>query len=232
MKTGFDIHKINGEGYLIIPLSMDRLSSGQDPKSCYKILDDFINKLETYSNDVIFLYTNGLYFNTVELSFEKRKKTNQQMINHSMALRRLIKKRRKYIPNAFHFLPIDYIILNSEYFAELFAKLKKLEREDKIFRNLLIKDSKNREYNEANINFLLEEIVVAHIIRQGMVEFPRTLVKNDTWRLIAYPGIYLYSDVYQWNKNILIKKETTNPYKGAQYDTTQKKIFIFDNIKP
>ena len=60
-----------------------------------------------------------------------------------------------------------------------------------------------RLYTEANINFLIEEIVVTHLIRQGLIDFPKTLVKNDRFRLIIYPGEYLKADIYQWKKGIL-----------------------------
>ncbi len=229
MKSGFDINKIKDDGYLVLPLSMSRLATGQSPESCYEVLENFLQKLETFSSDVVLLYTNGLYFNSEEVSFENRKKTTQQALNHIQAFRSLVASRKKFIPGAIHYLPIDYIILNSPAFKEFFSTLKNLEKNDESFRKLLVLDSKNVEYTEANANFIIEEIVVAHIIRQGLVEFPKTLVKNDAWRLIAYPGKPLLSDIYQWKNNILPKKETKNPYAGAQYDLENKHLVIFDD---
>lgn len=229
MKSGFDINKIKNDGYLILPLSMSRLSTGQTPEFYYEVLENFLEKLETFSNDVVLLYTNGLYFNSEEISFENRKKTTQQALNHIYAFRNLIEKKKQFIPGAIHYLPIDYIIFNSPYFKEFFSILKKLETEDIVFRDLLVTDSKDKQYTEANINFLIEEIVVAHILRQKLVELPRTLVKNDSWRLLAYPGRPLSSDIYQWKKNILPKKENGNPYSGSQYDLNSNQLFIFDD---
>ena len=76
MKTGHDISRLDGDGYLVLPLSMSRLADGhgQDPTWCYEVIDYFISKFTTLSNDVVFLYTYGLYFNTDEVAFEKRKK--------------------------------------------------------------------------------------------------------------------------------------------------------------
>ncbi len=230
MKSGFDINKIKDDGYLVLPLSMSRLATGQSPELCYEVLENFIQKLETFSSDVVLLYTNGLYFNSEEVSFENRKKTTQQALNHIQAFRSLVESRKKFIPGAIHYLPIDYVILNSPVFKEFFSTLKNLEKNDESFRKLLVLDSKNAEYTEANANFIIEEIAVAHIIRQGLVEFPKTLVKNDAWRLVAYPGKPLLSDIYQWKNNILPKKETKNPYAGAQYDLENKHLVIFDDV--
>ena len=98
MKTGFDINRIQDDGYLILPLSMSRLATGQSPEFCYEVLGAFLEKLETFSSDVVLLYTNGLYFNSEEVSFENRKKTTQQALNHIQALRKLIEKKKEFIP--------------------------------------------------------------------------------------------------------------------------------------
>lgn len=228
MKSGFDISRIEGDGYLILPLSMSRLATGQSPEFCYEVIENFAKKLETFGNDIILLYTNGLYFNSEEVSFENRKKTTQQALNHIYAMRNLVEKKKQFIPGAIHYLPIDFVIFNSEVFKDCVEKLKKLEEEDEKFREMLVANSRDRQYTEANMNFLIEEIVVAHILRQKLVELPRTLVKTDSWRLLAYPGVPLSSDIYQWQKGILPKKEDINPYSGAQYNLETKQLIIFD----
>lgn len=227
MKSGFDLNRIEGDGYLILPLSMSRLAKGQTPEYCYQILGTFLKKIESFSNDVVFLYTNGLYFNSEEISFENRKKTNQQVFNHVSALRNLISKERQFIPGAIHYLPVDYVILNAPEFKEQYDALKKLETEDPEFRDALANDSKGREYTEANVNFLIEEIATAHILRQKLVDLPRTLVRSDAWRLLAYPGEPLKSDVYQWKKRALPQK-SDNPYGGSQYNLEAEHLVIFD----
>lgn len=230
MKSGHDINLIQGDGFLVIPISMARVSTGQTPEKIYEIFHYFAKKLGTYSNDVILLYTSGLYFNEDDLSYDKRVKMNEQVLNHSNALRKLIQKKKQYMPNAFHFLPIDYIILNSKEFHQFFYTLKKLEKKDKKFREVIKKDVGKRKYTEAHVNFILEEVSVAHIIRERLVEFPRTLVRNDIWRLIVYSGDYMETDYYQWKNKILPQTDTLNPYNGSQYDFDKKKIFIFDQI--
>ncbi len=230
MKHGFDINIIQHDGYLIIPVSMARISAGQTPEETYEIFDYLAKKLAIFSNDVIILYTTGLYFNAEDISHELRVKFNQKVIQHASALRKLIDKKKQYMPNAFHYLPIDYVILNSKYYGLFFNLLKKQEREDPKFRECIKKDIGNRKYSEANVNFILEEIAVGNIIKQRLVEFPRTLVRNDVWRLIAYPGAYMESDVYQWKNKILPQDDTVNPYAGTQYDFTKKKLCVFNEI--
>jgi hypothetical protein len=202
MKSGFDINRIEKDGYLILPLSMSRLATGQSPQVCYEIVQHFTKKLATFSNDVILLYTNGLYMNSEEVSFTLRQKLNQQVLQHSIAFRKLLEKKKEFIPGAFHFLPIDYVILNAPVFEEQLLTLKKREREDEAFRHALQRDTMGRDYTDANINFLLEEIVVEHILRQRLVGLPRTLVRNDAWRLVVYPGGYIHGSLYQWSHGL------------------------------
>ncbi len=168
--------------------------------------------------------------NSEEVSFELRKKLNQQTLQHSVMLRNLIEKKKRFIPSAFHFLPIDYVILNSPSYEEFLTSLKKLEQTDPGFRASLQQDAMGREYTDANISFLLEEIAISHILRQRLVELPRTLTKNDSWRLIVYPGSYINGDLYQWKKKILPQKDKINPYAGATYDYKEKKLFVFDDM--
>ncbi|HBV58030.1 MAG TPA: hypothetical protein DEB73_02075 [Candidatus Magasanikbacteria bacterium] len=230
MKSGFDINLIEGDGYLILPISMARISAGQSPEEIYEMFHFFAKKLKSFTNDVVLLYTNGLYFNAEDITHNQRVKSNQQIIDHSYKLRQLIEKRKEYIPNAFHFLPIDYVILNAPRFREYFYELKKQEKTDDDFRKSIKNDIGKREYTEANVNFILEEIIVAHIMREKEIEFPRTLVRNDSWRLIAYPGAYMEADLYQWKKNWLPKKDSVNPFVDSHYNFNEKKIYRFSEL--
>lgn len=230
MKTWFDLNILEWDGYLVLPISMARISGWQSPENMYEMFDYFTKKLESFKNDVILLYTNWLYFNSAQITYEQRVKTNQQVIDHSHKLRQLIEKRKQYIPDAFHFLPIDYIILNSPKFRDYFNKLKKIEMIDEKFKDAIKSDIWEREYSEANVNFILEEVVVAHIIREKEIEFPRTLVKNDIWRLIVYPGKYMETDLYQWQNNLLQRKEKINPFVNAHYNFNEKKVYLFNEL--
>jgi len=112
-KHNFDVTRICGDGYLVLPLSMSRLSSGQSPEKVYEILQCFIQKLSTFATDVVFLYTSGLYLSSAAASFELRQKINNQMMTHSIRLKGLIKKRKEFVPGAFHYLPSEYFLVNA-----------------------------------------------------------------------------------------------------------------------
>ena len=73
----FNINKLPADGYLILPLSMSRLAHGQSADVCYEILEYFEPKLTHISLDVVFLYTNGLYYNVDDTALSVRRTTNE-----------------------------------------------------------------------------------------------------------------------------------------------------------
>lgn len=133
------------------------------------------------------------------------------------------------MPQAIHFVPWDYIILNSPEFEEYYIKLKELDKKDKIFHELVLDTLKDRKETEANLNFILEEIAVTHVIRQKLIEFPKTLVKKDSFRLIAYPGPPLKADIYQWKKKVLPQSKEFQFY-ASHYDLANQVIYNFDDL--
>lgn len=237
MAQSHDINKLPTDGYLVLPLSMSRLGkgAGQSPEECYEIIEYFETKVSQVGIDFLFLYTNGLYYNNSESALSVRKKTNQQMIDHKNRMLKLLIQGKRYIPQAAHFIPWDYVILNSPQFSEYYQTLIRLKETDDKFTTFLKEGLNGRENNEPNINFLIEEIVVTHLIRQRLIEFPKTLVKQDKFRLVIYPGTYLNADVYQWKNKILPQPENqhknSNPYYASQYDFTKKVINSFDEIE-
>ncbi|MBI2411197.1 MAG: hypothetical protein HYV32_04875 [Candidatus Kerfeldbacteria bacterium] len=235
-KTNYDINKLPADGYLVLPLSMSRLSKGkgQSPEECFEMVKYFESKVSQVGIDMLFIYTNGLYFNNDEPALSVRKRTNAQMIDHKNALLKLLVKSKKYIPQAAHFIPWDYILLNSPQFREYYLKLIALKDTDEQFQQYLADGLNHREPTEANYHFLIEEIVVTHLIRQKLIDFPKTLVKNDSFRLVIYPGEYLKGDLYQWKQKLLpqfqTKEENVNPYYASQYNFKKKIICHFDEL--
>ncbi|MEI6396577.1 MAG: hypothetical protein WCO48_00670 [Candidatus Taylorbacteria bacterium] len=225
----YNINKLPTDGYLVFPLSMSRLAHGQSPEECYEMLRYFVPKIKEFGVDVIFLYTNGLYFNSTDSALEIRKRTNVQMLSHRNALFNLIVKGREFISQAIHFLPWDYAILDASRFDTLFHILKKATVTDQKFNAILLNDVEKRDQNDGNIEFLLEETVVIHLIREQMVSFPKTLVKKDTFRLIVYPGTCLEADRYQSKNGLLPRNDDcVNPYRAAHYDFSKKILIDFD----
>lgn len=229
-KKLYDLTRLPTDGYIIFPLSMSKIGNAQNAEECYKWLEFFEKKIITLGLDVIFLYTNGLYYNDNRPALEIRKKTNGQMICHSNAIRKLIIKKRRYMPQAIHFVPWDYILLNSSEFQTCYEKLKKIDKNNLEFHKLILGALKERKENEANINFIIEEIAVGHVIRQKEIEFPKTLVKKDNFRLIAYPGPPMKADIYQWKKKILPQKKEF-PFYASHYDLDKKIIYNFDEVE-
>jgi len=227
-----DINRLPDDGYIVFPLSMSLLNTRQSPEQCMKFLSVLDKKLNLPTNDVVFLYTNGLYFNSDEKAGQLRKRTNSQMLSHKGHLKRLILKKKTYFPSAFHFLPFDYVILNSDSFENFFNLLKQAYKKDKKFKDLVFEGLGNRTKNEENVNFILEEIAVAHIIREQLVEFPKSLVKKDAYRLVMYPGRVLRAEAYMWKHKILPRgnPKRLGRYFNATYDPEQRVIHTFDEI--
>lgn len=229
----YNINKIPSDGYFVIPLSMSRLAHGQSADVCYEMLEYFEPKLTMISLDVIFLYTNGLYYNVDDTALSVRRTTNEQMTAHRNRLQNLIKGNRRFAPQAFHYLPWDYMLLNADNFQAGFQRLKQEYKESEEFRNCVQFDLEGREATPANVNFVLEEVVANHVIRQKQIEFPKTLVRNDNFRLMIYPGPYIHADYYQYSKGLLAKNPNLSedtPYAAAHYDYTNKILYDFRHI--
>ena len=227
----FDINKLPTDGYLVFPLSMSRLAGGQTPDDCFNALSFFETKVTKSGIDIVFLYTNGLYFNSTDTALDVRIRTNNQMLQHKNRLEALILKEKKIVPQAIHYLPLDYVLLQYNGFANCVATLQKLKETDSVFKHLLEQGLGGREPNDANISFLIEEIVENHLMREELVGFPKTLVREDTFRLMVYPGSYFAADLYQYKKKILpINKQKKNFYGNAQYDLEKKILYNFDKM--
>lgn len=229
MENHFDIQRLKPNGTLILPLSMSKLHGEQSPVEIYKFLNFFSSKISEISIDVVFLYTNGLYFNTDENALNVRQKTNLQMVGHARELQNMIIKKRKFVPQAFHYLPWDYVILNAIKYKDILDKLKALRNSSEQFTKYIIADLGSREKTEANINFLLEEITVTYLIRQNLVKFPYTLSDSNGWRLLCYPGRYIYSDVYVYQNKLFPNKINAN-FSNSFYNIKEKILYNFDNI--
>lgn len=203
MAQFYDIKRISENGTLVLPLSQSKLHGQQSPEAIYTFLKRFSEKIHTLSVDVVILYTNSLYFNSDEVSYELRTKTTNQMVRHRMELSKMVREKREFVPQAIQFLPWDYVILNSDRYFEFLSLLNRAYDLDPWFKQAIEKDLRDRGNTEANVRFVIEELVVTHLIRQNYISFPRTLSTEMGWKLIAYPGDYLQSDLYAYEKGLL-----------------------------
>lgn len=200
----FDINRIPGNGILVFPLSMSRLHLGQDPKTLYQFLCFFDKKIIEKTVDVVFIYTNGLYFNNSAPSSSIRKKSNFQMLTHKQELMRIIKKNNAFSPKTIHFLPWDYLILQSEAYLDIQSSIIKQANSDPFFKKLLQLEMKdNLDESLAHYEFIIEETVITYLIRNKLVQFPSTLSDANSWRLLFYQGRCLIPDVYLHQKQLL-----------------------------
>lgn len=234
-KENFDISSVPKDGYLIFPLSMSRLANGQTGAVVYEFLKFFESKIKVISLDVIFLYTNDLYLNSDDRAIDIRKKSLNQMLNHKGEFLNLLLKERKYVPQAFHFLPWDYAILNAEQFQEARNILLEAKNKDQNFQKFLLSDLQKagREETEANLNFLIEEIAVTHLLTQKEIPLPHTLATSDGWRLICYPGEPIQSLIYTYKNNLLKKRDNLSEQHllfARSFYNMDKKILIDFNV--
>ena len=229
----YDINKFPANGYLIFPLSMSRLQTGQAAEQIYNDLVFFNKKIPKISLDVIFLYTAGLYMHSEEKATDVRQKIIGQMLDHKAKLLSIILKKREFVPQAFHFITWDSVLLNTEKFSETLLALKKLRKSDKEFQKLLEIDLKEKQKNETTFTFLIEEITITHLLRQKFIPLNHALATSEGWRLIVYPGDYMKADAYAYRKGFLprnkaIKKDDV--FSHAHYDLNKRLLIDFDKL--
>ncbi|EKE29422.1 MAG: hypothetical protein ACD_2C00178G0001 [uncultured bacterium (gcode 4)] len=229
-----DISRVAPNWYLIFPISMSRIANAQSGKELFEFLKFFESKIPYISIDVIIIYTNWLYFNSEEPALELRKKTLNQMIAHKQEFENIILKSKKYVPQSFHFLPWDYMILNWEWFQMLKNRLMKAYSENDAFKKSIKMDleSQWRDEIDANISFLIEEIAVTHLLTHRSIPLPKTLPSEDSWRLVCYPWDPINSLQSLYKAKILnydIEKSIwENQYCRSFYNMSEKKLLDYD----
>lgn len=227
-KHNYNISSVPKDGYLIFPLSMSRLSNSLSGREIYSFLKYFESKIKHISIDCVFLYTNDLYLNSDDKAVDVRKKSLNQMLGHKNEFMNILLKDRKYVPQAFHFLPWDYGILNARGFQEAKAVLDGASKNNKGFQESLTLDLKNqgREHTETNIGFLIEEIVVSLLLTQKEIPLPHTLTPENGWRLICYPGDPINSLIYTYKNHLLSHPSPKNDLFARSFYNIDKKVLI------
>lgn len=233
MKLDLKSNRINflpSDGYVVFPLSISRLRTGQSPKKCFEFIKHLDTKINIPGNDIIFIYTDGLYHNSSKSSFSVRKYVLNETIVHRNLLVKLINNYKKWIPSAFHFLNFDYVTLSSKKFFPWLNILDKEVKENLRFRLEIQRSLGKRNLSEENVRFIIEELTVAHIIRQQKVIFPKTLVREDKFRLVVYPGPPIPAEEYIWKNKVLpiAPNSKVGRYGNAYYNPVNEKLYRFD----
>ncbi|MCC6639352.1 hypothetical protein IT409_02225 [Candidatus Falkowbacteria bacterium] len=241
----FDINKLPAEwGIILFPISMSRIANSQSPDACLEYIRKISpSKILAPTIGLNFLYGDSLYLdnfiaeNTSEDAHKKRMIYMQEVEKHKFGMLNLIDKLKTtefQIPWAVDFMSWSQALINTKSYATRYGQLKKIYEKDKLFQKYLKDDVENsgRIYNEAQINFFLEEHLLCYLISRGEVSFHNNHVRDQQkWILWCYPGkppkalIYLHQlnpFKLSWKEN---KFET-----AAQYDLLEKKLYDTKNI--
>ena len=216
---------------------MSRLANAQSGQALYDFLVYFESKIKYISIDCILLYTNDLYLNSDEQAVSVRKRSLNQMLGHKGEFKNILFKERRYVPQAFHFLPWDYGILNAEGFVETKNSLLQIARSSDDFQKCLLSDLRNqgREESDINVGFLIEEIAVTYMLTQGEIPLPHILATENGWRLVCYPGNPINSLVYTYKNNLLQGKPDSskerNLFSRSFYNMEKKILIDFDTVE-
>ncbi len=222
MNKFYDIKRLPENGTIVLPLSMPKLHGEQSPEEIYKFLGFIEKKIPRISVDVVFLYTNGLYFNSEQDALSMRIRSTNQMLMHMQFLKSIIEERYEFVPQAFHYYPWDYVVLNSPCFSDYMHKLEKSFNNDNKFRNYVIYDMYGREPTDANVRFILEELAIVHMINERIAPLPSKIADPNGWRLLAYQGPVMLSLAYLYQNKLLPIKQINDRFSHCHYDAKEK----------
>lgn len=231
MNEFYDIKRLPENGTLVIPLSMPKLHGEQSPEEIYKFLGFMEKKIPRISVDVVLLYTNGLYFNSEQDALSTRIRSTNQMLMHMQFLKSIIEERYEFTPQAFHYYPWDYVVLNSPCFSDYMYKLEKCYNSDAKFRDYVIYDMYGREPTYANVRFILEELAIVHMINEKISPLPSKIADPNGWRLIAYHGPVMLSLVYLYQNKLLPIKMSNDRFSHCHYDAKQRILVDYQNYR-
>ncbi|MDD5318789.1 MAG: hypothetical protein PHF79_03175 [Candidatus Pacebacteria bacterium] len=233
-----DLHDINKLpatwGILLFPISMSRIDNSQSPQEYENYLKSFTSKVQTPKVGIHFFYTEGLYMNFEEKTYETKNAFIQKMVNHKNGIKKILKKNfmEFQIEKAFTFQSWFQMCLSSNDFLSVLKQAQDLYNTDIKFQALLKKDAElvGRELDEKQLQFFLEEFVFSYLAVYGKFEIANPYIEGkEEWELLAYPGKPFLSQVYFVQKNILGLKKKDKSFIG-HYDLNEKKYYDFLSI--
>ena len=230
-----DINKFpRGYGFIFLPISMSRIDNAQSAKECVQFLDYFKEKIQEPKVGIHFLYTEALYMSFEDKAYETKNAFDQKMVNHMHGVKKLIEKdfMTFQIRDAFHFESWFQTYLSHNDFLSFLNQVKDEHHKDELFQKYIKEDieDNNREYNEKQIDFFLEEHAMTYLILNRQLSLDNKFVQGrEEWLILSYPGKPLKAQVYLYQKDMLNLNKDSNPYKGL-YNMTERVFYDFSKM--
>lgn len=232
----YDINKFPAEeGLILFPISMSRITTGQDPAACMRYIHELSpTKVQTPLIGLNFIYTDLLYMNSREPASLLKEKFMFQVINHKNAMRKLLHKNRQdfQIQNAFYFQSWGQLYAGSKDLGSQLRELRDIYKGDEQFQKYLQQDAVHdgKELNEDTVNFYLEEHLLLYLVLKGEIEIYNPYIENrQKWILDCYPGKPPKALAYLFQENPF-DLQSANSYDAAQYDLEGRKLYEFDRM--
>lgn len=132
----------------------------------------------------------------------------------------------------FH-LSHSHIYLEHNRCIELFEKTKQRYKSDKRFQKYVYENyqaTKNKIYpfNDLQIEFYLEEHLIAMVITKGDLELQNKFINDqEKWILLCYRGKPLKAHMYLHQINPFKLKNVKNTYEDSWYNLEEKNCMTF-----
>ncbi len=236
VNTFFDLnHLPPKEGILVFPISMSRISTSQNVKSCWSHLRIFSpDKIIKPLVGLNIIYSDFLYLYSDQKACELKDKFLQLVSNHKHGLIKIINKNPFYIPQAFSFTTWNQLCLECKEFTSYFGSLKKIYEKYKKFQRYILEDLKNiqkQKLDDNRLNFFLEEILMSYLVVKGKVRLRNDFIQDrQKWMLYCYPGKPLKSQIYLFQQNFFKLNNPLNEYQNSFYDLEEKKLYDFTRV--
>ena len=229
----FDISKFpKNPGIGVYGISMPLIDKKQSPKELFDQQSPLFNKIILPHVGDLIVYSDGLYMNSNESAIKLKHKFQRQIEEHKRGYKKLVEKNIYLIRSAYSFVTWSQLILECPNFQEHFKKIKEIYERDRTLQKYVKLDIQYacKKFNENNVNYILEEILLDYLVSKGKVRLQNDYVQDkEKWILQCYPGKPHRALVYL-HKNNLLKIKSDNPYQNSLYDLQKGVLYEFDRM--
>ncbi len=242
MNEFFDIGRMpKGMGLLRFGISLSNIQTTQLPERCFEYIEIFGQKNDSQRTDngiwLHFTYTDFLYlYNEATTSDIKNKYMNLE-IDHKNGILKVLKQDKKYSSGFFSFGVWNQLYLDVKgwiHFSEFLRELRRIYDKDPLFQKYMLEDAQlyNKELDENQIMFFLEEHLMMHLIGKWIISFPQNdyIKDRQDWILICYPGPFMKHHVYILQKNFFNLENSKNEYEDCFYNLKKKILYNASRI--